>query len=205
MTNSAFLDQQRPHVLVLLGPPGAGKGTQSQRLADEHGFVKISTGDILRDHVARRTELGELVAPILAKGELVPDEILVALIRAYLSTLPRLRLIFDGFPRTVPQAHALDELLAELGAPVDSALLLEVPDEELIERIVQRGLQAMAAGQPARSDDTEEVARRRQAVYREETAPLVAHYSGSGVLREIDGTGTLDEVYERATAALSAS
>ncbi|UFA50440.1 adenylate kinase [Deinococcus radiophilus] len=189
-------------VIIFLGPPGAGKGTQAERLAAEAGLIKISTGDILRDHVARKTELGEQVAPILAAGQLVPDHILVALIRDYLSGLSSLRVIFDGFPRTVPQAQALDELLHELGAPVQAAILLEVPDEELIGRIVERGRQAAAAGQPVRSDDTEEVARRRQQVYREETAPLIEYYHNCGRLTEVDGTGSMDDVYGRIQATV---
>ena len=190
-------------VIIFLGPPGAGKGTQAARLAEAHGLTKISTGDILRDHVARNTDLGQQVAPLLAAGQLVPDEILVALIRDRICTMEPLRIIFDGFPRTHAQAAVLDLLLEELGAPVNAALLLEVPDEELIARIVERGRQAAAAGLPVRSDDTEEVARRRQVVYRQETAPLISYYQNKGRLKEIDGLGTMDEVYSRIEQAVS--
>lgn len=197
------MSQQTNQVVIFLGPPGAGKGTQAERLAAAKGLTKISTGDILRDHVARETELGQQVAPILAAGQLVPDEILVALIRDRICDMEPVRIIFDGFPRTQAQANALDLLLEELGAPVNAAVLLEVPDEELIGRIVERGRQAAAAGQPVRSDDTEEVARRRQEVYRQETAPLIEHYQHTGRLAEIDGTGSMDQVYARIEQAIS--
>ncbi|MDO4263350.1 MAG: adenylate kinase [Deinococcus sp.] len=198
------MTQATNQVVIFLGPPGAGKGTQAERLAAAYGLTKVSTGDILRDHVARETALGQQVAPILAAGQLVPDDILVALIRDHICAMEPVRVIFDGFPRTQAQATALDQLLEELGAPVSAAILLEVPDEELIGRIVERGRQAAAAGEPVRSDDTEEVARRRQEVYRQETAPLIAHYQHTGRLTEVDGTGTMDEVYARIEQAVSA-
>lgn len=197
------MTQATNQVVIFLGPPGAGKGTQAERLAAAYGLTKVSTGDILRDHVARETALGQQVAPILAAGQLVPDDILVALIRDRICTMEPVRIIFDGFPRTQAQANALDLLLEELGAPVSAAVLLEVPDEELIGRIVERGRQAAAAGEPVRSDDTEEVARRRQEVYRQETAPLIEHYQRTGRLTEVDGTGTMDEVYARIEQAIS--
>lgn len=197
------MTQATNQVVIFLGPPGAGKGTQAERLAAAYGLTKVSTGDILRDHVARETALGQQVAPILAAGQLVPDDILVALIRDRICTMEPVRIIFDGFPRTQAQANALDLLLEELGAPVSAAVLLEVPDEELIGRIVERGRQAAAAGEPVRSDDTEEVARRRQEVYRQETAPLIEHYQRTGRLTEVDGTGIMDEVYARIEQVIS--
>ncbi|WP_216327100.1 adenylate kinase [Deinococcus aestuarii] len=191
------MTQRKNKVVIFLGPPGAGKGTQAERLAREGGLTKISTGDILRDHVARGTELGRRVKPILDAGQLVPDDILIALIRDRLAGMEPVRVIFDGFPRTTAQAEALDMLLEELGAPVSAVPLLEVPDEVLIERIVERGRQAVAAGQTPRADDTEEVARRRQQVYREQTQPLIDYYGGRSHLRHVDGVGTMDEVYGR--------
>lgn len=178
-------------VVIFLGPPGAGKGTQAERLARDQHLVKISTGDILRDHVSRGTELGQQVKPILDAGSLVPDDVLIALIRDKLSSMEPVRVIFDGFPRTVAQAQALDMLLEELGAPIVGVPLLEVPDGALIERIVARGRESH------RSDDTEEVARRRQAVYREQTQPLIDYYAARGQVRHIDGVGSMDEVYGR--------
>ncbi|KEF35656.1 adenylate kinase [Deinococcus sp. RL] len=196
------MTQSGNKVVIFLGPPGAGKGTQAERLAQEEGLTKISTGDILRDHVSRGTELGQRVRPILDAGALVPDDILMALIRDRLAGMDAVRVIFDGFPRTRAQAEALDQLLEELGAPVSAVPLLEVPDELLIERIVERGRQAALRGEPVRSDDTEEVARKRQQVYREQTQPLMDYYGARGCLRPVNGVGTMDEVYGRIMAAL---
>lgn len=189
-------------VIIFLGPPGAGKGTQAQRLAAEHGLLQLSTGDILRDHIARGTELGLKVKPFLDSGQLVPDEILIALIRDKMNSLEDKRVIFDGFPRTQNQAKALDELLEELGIPVNAAPLLEVPDELLIERIVERGRLAAERGEPVRSDDNAETARKRQEVYRRETQPLIDYYQSRGKLYTVDGVGSLDEVYDRIVAGL---
>ena len=191
------MTQPRNKVVIFLGPPGAGKGTQAERLAREQGLTKISTGEILRDHVSRGTELGQQVRPILDAGQLVPDHILIALIRDRLAGMEPVRVIFDGFPRTCAQAEALDMLLEELGAPVSAVPLLEVPDDLLVERIVERGRQAAVRGEPVRSDDTEEVARRRQQVYRDQTQPLIDYYGARGHLRHVDGVGTMDEVYGR--------
>jgi len=189
--------QPKHNVVIFLGPPGAGKGTQAERLAQDRGLTKISTGDILRDHVARGTELGQQVKPILDAGQLVPDDILIALIRDKLASMDAVRVIFDGFPRTGAQAKELDVLLEELGAPVSAVPLLEVPDQVLIDRIVDRGRQAAARGEAVRSDDTEEVARRRQEIYREQTQPLIDYYSARGQLTRVDGVGSMDEVYGR--------
>ncbi|MBB6015011.1 adenylate kinase [Deinococcus radiopugnans] len=191
------MTQPKNKVVIFLGPPGAGKGTQAERLAAEQGLVKISTGDILRDHVQRGTELGQQIKPILDAGQLVPDEILMALIRDRLAEMEGVRVIFDGFPRTRAQAEALDVLLEEMGAPVNHVPLLEVPGELLIERIVERGRQAAARGEAVRSDDTEEVARRRQDVFREQTQPLIDYYGARGHLKRVDGVGSMDEVYAR--------
>ncbi|AWT36444.1 adenylate kinase [Deinococcus arenae] len=191
------MTQPKHNVVIFLGPPGAGKGTQAERLAQDKDLVKISTGDILRDHVARGTELGQQVKPILDAGQLVPDDILIALIRDKLASMDAVRVIFDGFPRTSAQAKELDVLLEELGAPVSAVPLLEVPDQVLIDRIVDRGRQAAARGEAVRSDDTEEVARRRQDIYREQTQPLIDYYSARGQLTRIDGVGSMDEVYGR--------
>ncbi|EYB68477.1 adenylate kinase [Deinococcus phoenicis] len=196
------MTQPRNKVVIFLGPPGAGKGTQAERLAREQNLTKISTGDILRDHVSRGTELGQQVKPILDAGQLVPDPILIALIRDRLAGMEPVRVIFDGFPRTCAQAEALDMLLEELGAPVSAVPLLEVPDETLIERIVERGRQAALHGEPVRSDDTEQVARRRQQVYREQTQPLIDYYGARGHLRHVDGVGAMDEVYGRITQTM---
>lgn len=195
MTQSQL--QGKHQVVIFLGPPGAGKGTQAQRLAQEKGLLQISTGDILRDHIARGTELGQQVKPYMDAGQLVPDAILIALIRDKLASMDHVRVIFDGFPRTRPQAEALDVLLEELGAPVNAVPLLEVPDQVLIDRIVERGRLAAERGEPVRSDDNEETARKRQEVYRRDTQPLIDHYASRGHLYTVDGVGTPDEVYDR--------
>ncbi len=183
-------------VLVFLGPPGAGKGTQAARLAEDLGLTKISTGDILRSHVARGTELGKQVAPIMERGDLVPDELILAIIREELSQMAEVRAIFDGFPRTTRQAEALDELLAELGAPVDAAVLLEVPEEELLRRLLRR------AKLEGRADDNEQTIRRRLQVYHEQTQPLIDYYAASGVLKRVDGVGDPGQIYCRIREAI---
>lgn len=197
------MTQHSNKVVIFLGPPGAGKGTQAARLAHEQDLVQISTGDILRDHVARGTELGQQARPIMEAGGLVPDHLLIALIRDRLAAMQPVRVIFDGFPRTQAQAEALDLLLEELGAPVSAVPLLEVPDQVLIDRIVDRGRQASARGEKPRSDDNEETARKRQQVYREQTQPLIEHYQGRGQLYTVDGVGSMDEVYGRIVSGLN--
>lgn len=193
---------QNNKVVIFLGPPGAGKGTQAARLAAAQNLVQLSTGDILRDHVARDTELGRQVKPILDAGHLVPDDILIALIRDRLAGMEPVRVIFDGFPRTTAQAEALDVLLEELGAPASAVPLLEVPDQVLIDRIVDRGRQAAERGEKVRSDDNEETARRRQQVYREQTQPLIDYYAARGHLYTVNGVGSMDEVYSRITQGM---
>ncbi|WP_424950554.1 adenylate kinase [Deinococcus sp.] len=183
-------------VIIFLGPPGAGKGTQAERLATEQGLLKISTGDILRDHVDRGTPLGVQAGPLMKLGKLVPDQILIGVIRDRLASMDSIRVIFDGFPRTLPQARELDVLLEELGSPINAVPLLEVPDEQLIARIVERGKTS------GRNDDTQAVARERQQVYREQTQPLIDYYSARGQVRHVNGVGSMDEVYGRILEAL---
>jgi len=188
-----------PYVLIFLGPPGAGKGTQAARVAERLGLKKISTGDILRAHVREGTELGKKVAPIMERGDLVPDELILAIIKEELKKLPTPRVIFDGFPRTRAQAEALDRLLEELGLKVDAAVLLEVPTEELVKRLLKR------AEEEGRADDNEETIRRRLEVYQKETEPLVDYYARRGVLFTLQGTGPIDEITECILKVLGAS
>lgn len=178
--------------IIFLGPPGAGKGTQAARLSEELGYRKLSTGDILRDHVARMTPLGRAVRPIMERGDLVPDDLILALIREELAE----RVILDGFPRTQAQAEALDRLLEETGTRLLGVVLVEVPEEELVRRVLKR------AQLEGRLDDNEETIKRRLEVYRAQTAPLVEYYERRGVLKRVDGTGTPEEVYARIRGAL---
>ncbi len=185
-------------VLLLMGPPGAGKGTQAQRLAEGRGLTKLSTGDLLRDHVRRGTQLGTEAKVLMDQGVLVPDEIIMGMVKSELDKQDPVRVLLDGFPRTTGQADALEELLGEYGAQVDQAIELVVDEDELVRRLVSR------AAQEGRSDDNEETIRTRMKVYRDQTAPLLEYYGAKGKLSSVDGVGTLDEVTERLQDALSA-
>jgi adenylate kinase len=183
--------------LIILGPPGAGKGTQASRVADAFGIPAISTGDIFRANIKNETELGRQAKDILASGGYVTDEITNAIVR------DRLReadaeggFLLDGYPRTAPQVEALDAILAEHDHALDAVLELTVDEEAVVRRLLKR---AQVEG---REDDTEEVIRERQAIYRRETAPLTEVYSARGLLVQVDGMGTVDEVFERIRGAL---
>lgn len=184
--------------LVLLGPPGAGKGTQAVRLARRFGVPHIATGEIFRSAVAAGTSLGRAAEHFLAAGELLPDRVVTGLVHARL-TQPDARcgFILDGFPRTLPQAEAFAGLLTARNQPLARVVWLEVPDDRLITRLSGRG-QLLH-----RSDDRAAVIRRRLAVYREETAPLLAYYATRELLTRVDGLGTVEEVADRITAALA--
>lgn len=177
--------------LILFGPPAAGKGTQAKRLVSERGYVQLSTGDMLRAARSSGTPLGVRVSGIMDRGELVSDEIVIALIEEQLAThTDAAGFIYDGFPRTIPQAEALDSLLASLGKSVDLVIRLKVDDEALIARMVGRA--AETGGN--RADDTEEVFRKRLDVYNAQTAPLLPFYGQQGKLVEIDGMADIDAV-----------
>ena len=183
--------------LLLLGAPGAGKGTQAKRIAEDYGMPQISTGEMLRTAIAAGTELGRKVKPILDAGELVPDELMVALIRERLGAEDtNAGMILDGFPRTIPQAEALDAMLAEIGRRLGCVLEFQLDEDEALRRLLGR------AEQEGRSDDTMEVIRNRMRVYREQTAPLLAYYLAKGILVGIDAGGTVDEVYSQVTEVL---
>jgi len=189
---------QKNQTIIFLGPPGAGKGTQAERLALEKGLVKISTGDMMRAEAASGSELGVLVAPLLAAGSLVPDELLLPIVSAALSSISPLRVVLDGFPRNPNQAKVLDETLESLHTGVNKVILLEVPEEVVISRIVTRGASS------GRSDDTEDTARARQQVYLAETQPLVDFYDSQGKLARVSGMGSMDEVYGRILEVMAA-
>ncbi|TVR90839.1 MAG: adenylate kinase [Trueperaceae bacterium] len=180
-----------PEVVLLMGPPGAGKGTQASLLAEERGLTKLSTGDMLRDHVRRGTPLGERAQAIMESGELVPDDVIVGMVRATMQAAPAVRFLLDGFPRTPAQAASLDALLDELGARITAAVALEVDDDELVQRLVQR------AHEEGRSDDNEDTVRNRMEVYRRQTQPLLDYYAGHGALKRVDGLGDVDTVTGR--------
>ncbi|MEL7212638.1 MAG: adenylate kinase [Pseudomonadota bacterium] len=182
--------------LILLGPPGAGKGTQAERLVETFGFKQLSTGDMLRAAKKSGTEMGNRVAAVMERGELVTDEIVVGLIEEQLTTSEANGFIFDGFPRTLAQADALGALLDKTGQSLDVVIEMQVDDEALVERIVGRAEQARAAGQPVRADDNAETLTSRLATYHEQTAPLIAYYRDKGVLRSIDGMGSIDRIAE---------
>jgi len=181
--------------LILLGPPGAGKGTQAQRLVAKHGLAQLSTGDMLRAAVDAGTPIGRRAKEIMARGELVPDEIVVGIVSDRIDEPDaRKGFVLDGFPRTVPQAYALDRMLKEKGLALDAVIELKVDEERLLERIEKRIADTKARGEALRADDNPEVLRRRLLAYRDQTAPLVAYYQLQSVLRSIDGMVSISEV-----------
>jgi adenylate kinase len=181
--------------LILLGPPGAGKGTQAQRLVDKHGIVPLSTGDMLRAAVKAGTPVGLRAKDIMDRGELVPDDVVVDIVADRLDQPDaRKGFILDGFPRTVPQAVALDRLLKEKGLKLDAVIELKVDVGILQQRIENRIAEAKASGKSLRSDDDPEKLKRRVEIYHEQTAPLVAYYRLEGSLMSVDGMATIPEV-----------
>lgn len=183
-------------VVLLMGPPGAGKGTQAALLAAARRLTKLSTGDMLRAHVRQGTDLGLRAKRLMDEGVLVPDDLIIAMVRGELEQLTPVRVLLDGFPRTTVQAEALDALLAEFGAPIDAVVELVVDSDELVRRLVGRALEE------GRSDDNEETIRTRMQVYLQQTRPLLDYYRGAGKLRSIDGVGSTDEVFARLQAVL---
>lgn len=179
--------------IILLGPPGAGKGTQAARLVEERGMVQLSTGDMLREAQSSGTEMGKRVADVMARGELVTDEIVIGLIREKLAQGGN-GFIFDGFPRTLAQADALSDLLSETGMTLDSVIELRVDDEVLVDRIVNRAKEAAAAGKPVRADDNAESLKHRLGEYYKKTSPLIGYYYAKGKLKPVDGLADIDEV-----------
>jgi len=183
--------------MLIMGPPGAGKGTQARMIAARHGIPAISTGDIFRANVAEHTALGELAQGYMRAGEYVPDEITNEMVRERLGRDDcRRGFLLDGYPRTLDQVGWLDKVLADSGRGLDAVVALAVDQEELVRRLVQR------AETEQRADDTEEVIRRRQQVYADETAPLLAEYDARGLLVLVDGTGSVQQVSARIFAAL---
>jgi len=181
--------------LILLGPPGAGKGTQAQRLVEQHGIVQLSTGDMLRAAVNAGTAVGLRAKDIMARGELVPDDVVVKIVSDRIDEPDAKRgFILDGFPRTVPQAVALDRLLQEKGLKLDAVIELQVDGSVLHDRIANRIAEARARGETLRADDDPDVLKRRVEAYREQTAPLVDYYRWQGTLKSVDGMAPIPEV-----------
>ncbi len=180
--------------IILLGPPGAGKGTQAERLVAGRGMVQLSTGDMLREAKSSGTEMGRKVAEVMEKGGLVTDEIVIGLIEEKLEKGAPGGFIFDGFPRTLKQADALAELLSRKGLSLDAVVELVVDDTALVGRIVKRADEARAKGQPVRKDDTPEVFEVRLREYYKNTAPLIGYYWAKKSLRQIDGMAEMAAV-----------
>ena len=177
--------------LVIFGAPGSGKGTQSEKLIETYGLFHISTGEVLRDQIAKGTELGKTADKFISNGQLSPDELMVNILSDLLDSNPATRdgVIFDGFPRTIPQAVALNEMLAKRGAQVNAVVGLEVADDELIDRLIKRGVES------GRSDDNLETIQKRLAVYHSQTQPLRDFYVNEGKYLSIKGSGSIDDIF----------
>ena len=185
--------------IVIFGAPGSGKGTQSDKLIEHYNLFHISTGDVLRDHIRRGTELGQIAKGFIDQGQLVPDELIIDILAQVIDDNKKYTsegVIFDGFPRTIPQAEALEQLMADRGTQIDAVVGLEVPEEELIKRILLRGKMS------GRSDDNEETARKRLETYHNQTAPLKAYYEEQGKYLAINGQGSIDDIFELIKEAL---
>ena len=180
--------------LIILGPPGAGKGTQAERFARQHGLPKISTGDMLRDGIKRGLPLALTAKEKMNRGELVDDETMIGIVRERLTRSDtRAGFILDGFPRNLAQAKALEGVLGRRGETLEGVLRLVVDEGEILQRMAGRG----------RSDDNPQTVRRRLEVYRQETAPLIEYYRGRGKMREVNGVGSIPEVFGRLRSALA--
>ena len=186
--------------LILFGPPGSGKGTQSERLIDQYGLIHLSTGNLLREEIANQTQLGLEAKSFMDKGQLVPDEVVIGMIRSALKSNPDAKgFLFDGFPRTVAQAAALDNLLAELNEEISIVLALEVGQEELVQRLLNRGKTS------GRSDDTnEDVIRARIVEYENKTSPVAGHYAQFGKVKRVKGEGSIDDIFNSLTREIEA-
>lgn len=178
--------------IILFGKPGSGKGTQASLLKEKFGFKHLSTGDMLREAVAQKTELGLLAEGIMKSGGLVSDDLILGIIRDSLFSIPSERIIFDGFPRSLPQAHGLDKILEEKGQKVDYVLAFDIDDSILIERILKRSQES----EIKRADDSVDVLKKRLDVYHQQTASLENYYSEKKVLHHLDALDSIENVFE---------
>ncbi len=191
--------------LILIGPPGAGKGTQAKILEQEYGLKQLSTGDMLRAEIAAGSDLGKKAKAIMDAGNLVSDDIMVDMIAKRIEQADCAKgVIFDGFPRTVDQAQALDAMLADKGKPIAAVIEFVVDEEALVGRLNTRIQQTIAAGQPVRADDNEETLRNRLQVYRGQTAPILPYYEAADLLTKVDGMKPIDVVTKEIRAILAA-
>ncbi|MBK9565706.1 MAG: adenylate kinase [Saprospiraceae bacterium] len=186
--------------LILFGPPGSGKGTQAANLIEKYGLLHISTGDLFRSEIGKKTPLGIKAQEFMSRGELVPDEITIGMLQNKVNANPDVSgIIFDGFPRTISQARALDDFLSERGTAVTILVALDVPDDELVKRILLRGKTS------GRNDDNDEsIIRNRIKVYEEETAPIFDYYSEYGKSRKVGGVGSVDSIFENIASHIDA-
>ena len=193
-------------ILILFGPPAAGKGTQATRLKEAHKIAHLSTGDMLRAAIAHGTEVGKRAKAIMDKGDLVPDEVVVGIIGDRINE-PDCKngFILDGFPRTVNQAKALDEMLKGRKLGVDVVIVVEVDEAALIKRVENRASEARKKGEPVRADDDPETFKKRLAVYRAETAPVLPYYDTQGKTKRVDGMKSIDEVTAQIEAIIKAA
>jgi len=183
--------------VVIFGPPGSGKGTQSDKIIEKYGYGHISTGDVLRKEMSEETELGNKAKAFIEKGELVPDDLIIDMLAVTLdNTEATSGVIFDGFPRTTPQAEALQAMLKKRGGDVDTMLSLEVPKEELVTRLLERGKSS------GRADDNLQVIEARIQVYNEQTAPVMNFYKEEGTFYAIEGVGSIDDIFAQISKVL---
>ncbi len=184
--------------IVIFGAPGAGKGTQSDKLIEKYGLGHISTGDVLRNEIKNGTELGQTAKGYIDNGQLIPDDLMVSILASVYDGFGKEHagVIFDGFPRTIPQAEALKKMLAERGHQIDAMIELSVPEDELMARLLNRGKLT------GRSDDNEETIKKRLDVYHNQTAPLIDWYENEGIHHHVEGLGTVDEIFDRICAVV---
>lgn len=184
--------------VVIFGAPGSGKGTQSEKLIEKYGLHHISTGEVLRDHIARQTPVGQIAQTYISKGQLIPDSLMIKILEDIVDNEPKAKggVILDGFPRTIPQAEALKKFMEQRGDEIHLVIGLEVPEEELVDRMIKRGQQT------GRADDNPETIKNRLKVYQESTTPLRDYYIKEGKYRQINGSGSVDDIFAEIAKAL---